>query len=259
MNFSRLYQVIQYALIHSRQVSGQQEVKANQLAIFVDMLGCYFRYGMWTNQYIKEKMYALSNLRREEIGSKYHASMMAHENWVKDFYVTRRFLSKWTGFDIESSASKRRKRQNAYQEYYRTGNDLMVEYGVVMNRQHYLPGTLSIGNHVLLAKNVFIDYSGEVIIEDGVKIAAGVSIESHHRDLDAYKQGKDVNIPTKLVIRENAYIGTHAIILDSCNYIGRNARIGAGAVVVTDIPDNAVAVGVPAKVVRLLDDTSNVK
>lgn len=230
MNLGRLHQVIQYALVHSKEVISQQEVKSNRLAVFFDMLVCFSKYGMWTNQYIKEKMYKLSNQQREEIGSKYHTSMITREKWVKDFYATRRFLSKWSRFDIESSASKRRKRQKAYQEYYHTGTDFMVEYGVVMNRQHYLPGTLSIGNHVLLAKNVFIDYSGDVIIEDGVKIAAGVSIESHHRDLDAYKKGKDVNIPTKLVIRENAYIGTHAIILDSCNYIGKNARIGAGAV-----------------------------
>ena len=67
-----------------------------------------------------------------------------------------------------------------------------------------------------------------------------------------YNQGKDVNIPTELVIGEKAYIGTRAIILDSCNYIGKYARIGAGAVVVKDIPDYAVAVGVPAKVVKII-------
>ena len=104
-----------------------------------------------------------------------------------------------------------------------------------------------------LSRNVYIDYTGDVIIEDGVKIANGVIIESHHRDLEAYNQGKDVNIPTKLLIRENAYIGSRAVILDSCNHIGKNARIGAGAVVTKDIPDNAVAVGVPAKVVKMLE------
>lgn len=132
------------------------------------------------------------------------------------------------------------------------GEGSIVEYGVELSRQHHLPGSIKIGNHVLLAKHVFIDYSGEVIIDDNVKIAAGVSMESHHRDLEAYQQGKDVNIPTKLHICDGAYIGTHASILDSCNYIGKHARIGAGAVVVKDIPDYAVAVGVPAKVVKVL-------
>ena len=111
------------------------------------------------------------------------------------------------------------------------------------------------GDHVLFAKNVFIDYSGFVTIENNVKIAAGVSIESHHRDLEAKEKGLDVNIPTRLLIREGAYIGTHAIILDTCNYIGKNARIGAGAVVTKDVPDYATVVGVPAKVVKINQPT----
>lgn len=135
---------------------------------------------------------------------------------------------------------------------YSMGKGCFVEYGVEFSRQHHLPGRLLIGNHVLFAKNVFIDYSGEVAIDDNVKIAAGVAIESHHRDLEAYNQGKDVNVPTKLHICEWAYIGTHAIILDSCNYIGKHARIGAGAVVTKDVPDYAVVVGVPAKIVKTL-------
>lgn len=133
------------------------------------------------------------------------------------------------------------------------GEGCMIEYGVELSRQHHLPGTISIGSHVLLAKNAFIDYSGEVVIEDDVKIAAGVSIESHHRDMDAYRKGLDINIPSKLTIAKGAFIGTHAIILDSCHYIGKYARIGAGAVVTKDIPDYSVAVGVPAKVVKEIE------
>lgn len=84
-----------------------------------------------------------------------------------------------------------------------------------------------------------------------VKGVGWSTIDNVARDLEAYQQVKDVNIPTQLHICEGAYIGTHAIVLDSCNYIGKHARIGAG-VVVKDIPDYAVAVGVPAKVVKVL-------
>ena len=97
-----------------------------------------------------------------------------------------------------------------------------------------------------------LDYSGHVIINNGVKIANGVIIESHHRDIDAYNHGLDINIPTELIIGENAYIGSRAIILDSCNYIGKCARIGAGAVITKDVPDYAVVGGVPAKIIRII-------
>ena len=134
------------------------------------------------------------------------------------------------------------------------GKKCFVGHDVLLERHHNLWGTIKIGNNCLLAKHVYIDYSGDIIIENGVKLAQGVVIESHHRDIDAYIHGKDVNIPTQLRICENAYIGTNAIILDSCNYIGKNVRIGAGAVVTKDIPDNTIVGGVPAKVIRMVSE-----
>lgn len=132
------------------------------------------------------------------------------------------------------------------------GEDCIVQYGVELCREHCLNGTIKIGNHVLLAKHVFIDYSGKVVIDDGVKLANGVIIESHYRDLEAYKKGLDVNVPTELHIAENAYIGSRAMILASCHYIGKNARVGAGAVVTKDVPDNVLVAGMPARIIKTL-------
>jgi acetyltransferase-like isoleucine patch superfamily enzyme len=77
-----------------------------------------------------------------------------------------------------------------------------------------------------LVKHIFIDYSGHITIEDNVKMGANVMIEIHHRDLEANKLGKDINIPTNLLIGEGAYIGIKSTILDGCNYIGKNVRVG---------------------------------
>lgn len=51
------------------------------------------------------------------------------------------------------------------------------------------------------------------------------------------------------VIKENVFIGARALILGPVT-IGENARIGAGAVVLTDVPPDCTAVGVPAKIVK---------
>ncbi len=252
--FYRLKQVAKYGWHHAGHISREAFEGKKRLPLFFDIFRCYRKYGMWSNQYLKEKFWELGNKQREAVGDRYHENNKKREAWVKDFYENRKFLAKWSKYEIEASAKKREKRNVAYSRQYSMGEGCVVEYGVEFSRQHHLPGGLLIGKHITFAKNVFIDYSGEVIIEDNVKFGAGVAIESHHRDLEAFKQGKDVNVPTTLHICENAYVGTHAIILDSCNYIGKNARIGAGAVVTKDVPDYAVVVGVPAKVIKFVNE-----
>ena len=250
----RLQQVIKYGWQHADKISQESFGGRKRVSLFLNICSCYRRYGMWSNQYFKERFWELDISEKDKVGLKYQEANRKRETWVKDFYKNRKFLAKWSKYEIEASAKKREKRNAAYTQHFSMGKGCVVEYGVEFSRQHHLPGMLQIGSHITFAKNVFIDYSGEVVIDDNVKFGAGVAIESHHRDLDAYKQGKDVNIPTPLHICENAYVGTHAIILDSCNYIGKYARIGAGAVVTKDIPDYAVAVGVPAKVVKYVNE-----
>jgi acetyltransferase-like isoleucine patch superfamily enzyme len=253
MDFRRLKQVIKYGKKDADTISKMPETNLSKYSIFKDILICYFKYNLWSNQYKKEKFWQLDPVQRKEIGTKYQQKNSEREEWLRDYFENHRFLNKWKSFKYESSAKLQHRRIEAYRKRYNIGDFCHIGHDVIFERHHYLPGSMKIGNHVLLAKHVFIDYSGDVVIEDGVKVAADVIIESHHRDLEAYKNGKDVNIPTKLLVRENAYIGSRAIILDSCNYIGKNARIGAGAVVTKDIPDNAVAVGVPAKVIKIIE------
>lgn len=251
---SRLFQVLQYGRKHAVQIAKENNFSCiKRYSIFVDILSCYRKYRMWSNQYLKERFWELPREERKKLGATYLEKGLERDAWQKRFQSDKRLYVKYGAPKYELGSRRRTKRNKAYQEHYGAGEGFFVENDVQICQQHYLNGSIKIGKNVLLAKHVFIDYSGIVEIKDGVKVAAGVSIESHHRDIDAYNQGKDVNIGTPLVIEEGAYIGTHAIILDSCNYIGKCSRIGAGAVVVKDIPDYAVAVGIPAKVVKVLD------
>ncbi len=58
------------------------------------------------------------------------------------------------------------------------------------------------------------------------------------------------------VIGDNVYIGAGAKIIGNIK-IGNNVVIGANSVVITDIPDNCVAVGMPAKVIKEGIDINN--
>ena len=55
-----------------------------------------------------------------------------------------------------------------------------------------------------------------------------------------------------IVIRESAWIGAGATILPGIE-VGKHAVVGAGAIVTKDVPDYAVVVGNPAKVIKTLD------
>lgn len=249
----RISQVVEYGWKHAGEIAKNHRYGLKKrIMIFIDILVCYNKYRMWSNQYLKEDFYFQNSESRKKKGAEYLRKGKQRDLWQEKFQADKKMYVKYGAAKYELP-HLRAKRTKAYKEHFNAGDGFTIENDVHICQQHYLEGSLTIGKKVHLSKHVFIDYSGEVVIKDNVKIAAGVSIESHHRDLEAYNKGKDVNVGTKLVIEEGAYIGTRAIILDSCNYIGKHARIGAGAVVVKDIPDYSVAVGVPAKVVKTLE------
>jgi len=95
-----------------------------------------------------------------------------------------------------------------------------------------------------------------VTIGEGVAITTGVMILCHQRDLKNYKPDMyAMNCPFtegRVVIEDGAHIGIGAIIMPGVT-IGKGAVIGAGSVVTKDIPPYSVAVGVPARVIKVLD------
>lgn len=63
----------------------------------------------------------------------------------------------------------------------------------------------------------------------------------------------NVSISGNCKIGNNVFIGTGAIVLPTIT-VGNNVIIGAGAVVSKDLPDNCVAVGIPAKIIKFNND-----
>ena len=249
-SFKRIRQVFHYGWMHAGEISRDFFSDKKRLGLFFDILSCFNKYGMWSNQYVKERFWALSANEKESIGSKYQQENSKKEQWLKDFYQNRDFFIKYGNVKYEKSLL-REKRNKAYSERYNAGKNLLVEYDVNISRQHYLEGSISIGDNVLLAKHVFIDYSGCVVIKNGVQLANGVIIETHHHAFHSDPAiPRSVIIPSELTIEEGVVLGSRVIVLSTCHYIGKYARVGAGAVVTKDIPDYSVAVGVPAKIFR---------
>lgn len=124
---------------------------------------------------------------------------------------------------------------------------------VRINENCYIrhPSKLKIGNNVSIWPMTYIECSGGVYIGNDVSIAHSVTIMSEEHLYKAHAVPiKDQGIVYSSVhIEDDVWIGAKAIILSGVT-IGRGAIIGAGAVVVRDIPENSIAVGVPAKVIK---------
>jgi len=103
---------------------------------------------------------------------------------------------------------------------------------------------LKIGNKTDIGAFTYINAKYGVIIEDFVQIGSHCSL---------YSVSTIDNKEGKIVLRENCKIGSHSTIMPNVT-IGKNSIIGAHSLVLFDIPDNVVAFGVPAKVVRRLDE-----
>lgn len=96
-----------------------------------------------------------------------------------------------------------------------------------------------------IGKGLLIDHGSGVVIGETAIIGDNCTI-FHGVTLGGTGKGRGKRHPT---LHNNVFVGAGAKILGNIE-IGNNAKIGANAVVLTNIPDNATAVGVPARVVK---------
>jgi len=119
-------------------------------------------------------------------------------------------------------------------------------------------GTVKIGeNNVIQPRCQFSAYKGPIEIASGAQIAPNCAFYSYDH---SFAPGEPIGrqpLKTKggILVEEDAWLGFGVIVLDGVR-IGKGAAIGAGSVVTKDIPDGAIAVGVPAKVVKMRTEPS---
>lgn len=114
-------------------------------------------------------------------------------------------------------------------------------------------GALSIGANTWIQPRCQINaYKGSIHIGSGVDMAPNCALYSYDHGFASGSTIRQQPLQTKgdIVIGDNAWLGFGVIVLSGV-HIGAGAVVGAGALVCADIPDNAIAVGAPAKVVRM--------
>lgn len=112
------------------------------------------------------------------------------------------------------------------------------------------------GKNITLGKRIFINMGckfqdqGGIFIGDGALIGHNVVLATLNHAMSPKDRG--TMIPAPIHIGKNVWIGANATILPGVT-VGDGAVIAAGAVVTRDIPENTVAAGVPARVIRKVE------
>ena len=99
---------------------------------------------------------------------------------------------------------------------------------------------LKLGYKTDIGAFTYINAKKGVIIEDYVQVGSHCSI---------YSVSTIDNKKGQVILKKNCRIGSHSVVMPGVT-IGENSIIGAFSFVNVDVPDNVVAVGVPAKVIR---------
>jgi len=114
-------------------------------------------------------------------------------------------------------------------------------------------GSVEVGKNCTINAHCWIGAGfSRVIIGDDVRIGSGVGISCAAHNFDNKNKlirEQGIKSGANIIIEGDNWIGMNACICPGVR-IGRGAVIGAGAVVVADVPPYAIAVGVPAKVIK---------
>lgn len=153
-----------------------------------------------------------------------------------------------------------KKKLNLLNTYTEPGEILKILSEIVgeelENVTVFTPIYINYGKHLNIGKNVFINFDctfltlGGITIEDDVLIGPKVSLITENHPLTP--QHRKGLIGKSIHIKKNAWIGASATILPGVT-IGENAVVAAGAVVSKDVPDNVLAGGIPAKIIKTIE------
>lgn len=138
-------------------------------------------------------------------------------------------------------------------------NKLRVKFlqqakGLGYSIPNYIHPSVIISPNVKLGEGIYVLLGSNVMpfteIEDCVMISMNVNVAHHNILKKGTFLSTGCNFGASIVAEENTYCGIGSTIMTGLHRLGKDCLIGAGAVVIKDVPDCAVMAGVPAKVIK---------
>lgn len=164
---------------------------------------------------------------------------------------------------MHETAERARKITTEINNGFHTAEELRELFSELTGRQVddgfglFPPFYADYGRNITVGKGVFINSGccfqdqGGIEIGDNALIGQQVVLATLNHDLSPKRRGN--MSPSPIKIGKGVWIGAHATILSGVT-IGDGAVVAAGAVVNRDVPPKAVVGGVPAKIIKIIEE-----
>lgn len=163
------------------------------------------------------------------------------ENLRKKVIFAHKLVKKFNDSDVESF----KEREEIIKELFgKVGKNPVIEH----NFHCDLGCNISVGDNFYAGYNFTVLDMAEVIVGDNCMIGPNVNIYTEAHNINPKDRNK-TGYGIKIIIGNNVWIGGNVTILPGIN-IGDNSIVAAGSVVTSDVGDNVIVAGNPAKVLR---------
>jgi len=128
--------------------------------------------------------------------------------------------------------------------------------GFHLNTYIYGNGKIQLGENTYFGKNTFVvsnPAENQIVIGKNCRISHGCHFRTEDNDPSTLHLNKPIKLSNDIIIGDNCWIGANVFIKGGVK-IGNNTTIGANSVVTKSFPENAIIAGVPARLIKILDE-----